>query len=214
MKIFGVDLRKYSFILLRMAMGIKLSIDNIPESKGCVIVSNHASYTDILILGGIFNASFVGKSELRKWPVIGWIAKCFGVIFIDRKKAGAQGDLKRMIGDVARGKNVIFFPEGTTSDGCRVLPFKSLFFEIPEGTVIRPVSIEYSYINGFPARRFDRKLFSWIGDLSLLDHLREVLKVSEVRATVSFYPKIISNGDRKRSCGMAFDVIKRGLSYA
>ena len=97
-----------------------------------VYVSNHSSWLDILVLGGRLEACFIAKEEVAGWPLVSWIAKLGRTVYVRRKRTSIAGERDDMRDRLAAGDNLILFPEGTTSDGSRVLPFRSAFLSIAE----------------------------------------------------------------------------------
>ncbi len=140
------------------------------------VVANHSSWLDIFALNARKRVYFVSKSEVAGWPGIGWLAKATGTVFIERvaRAAHAQRDLfqERLLA----GHKLLFFPEGTSSDGRRVLPFKSTLFEAffaPElrGILwVQPVSVVYHAPPGA-----DPRFYGWWGDMAMGPHLLQVL---------------------------------------
>jgi 1-acyl-sn-glycerol-3-phosphate acyltransferase len=184
---------------------LKVKVTGRPSAKKPVLfVSNHISYTDILVLGAVLPGKFVSKAEVAKWPVIGQIAKLSGTLFINRRKSAAGNHLKQIEDALfIDKKNLIIFPEGTTGDGRAVLPFKSSLFKIaenmPEGQklTIQPVTIEYTHINGLPVQANERKKIAWIGDASFGPHFREFVNLGMVRVHVTIHPPLKELADRK-----------------
>ena len=118
-----------------------------------VFVSNHSSWLDIPVLGGRLDACFVSKDEVGRWPLVGTIARLGRTVFISRQRHATGRERDAMRERLAAGDNLMLFPEGTTSDGSRVLPFRSAFFAIAEGAdppLIQPVSVVYDRLGGLP----------------------------------------------------------------
>lgn len=157
-------------------MGIKLRLRGTPMKGAGAVVANHSSWLDIIVLNAPKRIYFVSKAEVRDWPGIGWLARVTGTVFIarNRREAGAQVELFR--NRLALGHRLLFFPEGTSTDSQRVLPFKTTlfaaFFEpaLRETMRIQPVSVVYHAPTGRDAR-----FFGWWGDMDLGPHLAAVL---------------------------------------
>lgn len=182
---------------------IKVS-GEVTKNKPVLFVSNHMSYADILILGSVLPGNFVSKAEVGNWPIIGWIAKLNGTLFIDRKKSAAGKHLEQIETALFKeGKNLIIFPEGTTGDGRNVLPFKSSLFKIaenlPEGKklTIQPVTINYTHINGLPVQANERKKIAWIGDATFAPHFKDFVNLGVIRIHIIIHPTIETWTDRK-----------------
>ncbi len=157
-------------------MGLKLRVKGTQMRRNGAVVSNHVSWLDILVLNSRRPVYFVAKSEVARWPGIGWLARATGTVFIrrDRREAGAQVTLfKRRLG---AGHRLLFFPEGTSTDGQRVLPFKTTLFaaffdpSLHETMFIQPVSVIYRAPPGQ-----DPRFFGWWGDMNLGGSLAKVL---------------------------------------
>jgi 1-acyl-sn-glycerol-3-phosphate acyltransferase len=166
-------------------VGVKTRTSGPIPTRG-LIVSNHLSYLDILVLSAITPSVFVSKSEVKHWPVFGMFARLSGTLFLQRTRRSDVARLNRQIAAVLdTGVPVVLFPEGTSSDGSHVLPFKSSLLEPATGQE-HPVSvscIRYSLRDGNPAE----DVCYW-GDMTLLPHLVNFLSKRRVRAHVTFAP--------------------------
>lgn len=171
------------------------------DKKPLVFVGNHTSYLDILILGATLPTSFVSKASVANWPLVGQIGKLTGTIFIKRDRKLADSHVKQMHSALKKGINLVFFPEGTTADGVRTLPFKTSLFKLAERhkVFIQPLTIRYSHINGLPVHRNEKMLTSWIGDMTLVPHLAGLFKLGRLRVEIVMHEAIESheNTDRK-----------------
>ena len=163
-----------------------------PDGRPIVYVSNHSSWLDILVLGGRLRACFIAKQDVRRWPVIATVARLGRSVFIERRRASTGRERDDMSTRLARGDNLILFPEGTTSDGSRVLPFRSAFLSIAELPVtadgrpplVQPVSVVYDRLAGLPTGRANRPLFAWYGDMNLFSHFWRLAQQCGLRVTV------------------------------
>lgn len=169
-------------------------------------VANHVSYLDIPVLGSLIPASFVAKAEVEKWPLFGLLARMQNTVFIERRSARAGTHRSALRERLEKGDNLIVFPEGTSSDGQRTLPFKSTLFSVVEqdllsgGEVrIQPVSIACTEIGGLPMGRDWRPYYAWYGDMTLLKHLWDVFKIGHFTIDVVFHEPVTMArfGDRK-----------------
>lgn len=166
-----------------------LSVDvrtNGPIPLKGLLVSNHLSYLDILVLSSVTPAVFISKSEVKRWPIFGWFARMSGTLFVDRTR---RSDVSRLNLELARaldeGGLVVLFPEGTSSDGSAVLPFKSSLLE-PVTRIDHPLNIsciQYALPDGRPGE----DVCYW-GDMTLVPHLLNLLSKRCVNATVAFTP--------------------------
>jgi lyso-ornithine lipid O-acyltransferase len=161
-----------------------------------LLVSNHLSYLDILVLGSIARPTFVSKHEVRSWPVFGWLASLAGTIFVNREKRSEVATSTEQIREVlARGDLLVLFPEGTSSDGQTVLPFKSSLLE-PVVEAKQPIS--GSYINYAMTDGDVGKEVCYWGDMTLGPHLLNLLGKRGIVAHVSFREIDDVSGNRKQ----------------
>lgn len=161
-----------------------------------MLAANHVSWKDILVLGAIADVVFVAKAEVADWPVFGWLAKLQKSVFVVReqkRKAGEQ--VNEIAARLAVSEIIVLFPEGTTSDGNRLMEVKSSLFgaasaavsSAPDGVVyVQPVSIAYTGIYGMPMGRYHRPVAAWPGDVELVPHLMGVLKAEAMEVDVDF----------------------------
>ena len=164
-------------------LGLKIEALGRPAmAKPVLFVANHVSYLDILIIGGQLKAHFIAKSEVRQWPAIGLLADLAGTIFVERRARKSRQQRDVISASLAGGDSLVLFPEGTSSDGSRVLPFKSSLFSVFEsGDVehdvpIQPVTIDYATLRDGQAIDGDlRDLYAWYGDMTLAPHLGKVI---------------------------------------
>src|SRR6185503_4566246 len=175
-------LQRHSRRTLRV-LGVEVSVSGPVPASG-LLVSNHLSYLDILVLGSITPAIFVSKSEVRRWPVFGWLARRAGTLFIERAK---RSDVARVNDEAEQlldaGILLVVFPEGTSSDGREVLPFKSSLLEPIVGRR-HPLSvahISYEVEEGDAGE----DVCYW-GNMTFGPHLLKLLTKSRVSASVTF----------------------------
>ena len=163
------------------------------SKRPVVYVSNHSSWLDIAVLGGQIEACFVSKDDVASWPGVSLIARLGRTVFVTRKSAATGRERDVMVARLAAGDNLVLFPEGTSSDGSRVLPFRTPFFAVAEGErppLIRPVSVVYDRIAGLPAGRLARPMFAWYGDMDLLPHFWSLAQWRGMRASVLLHPPL------------------------
>jgi 1-acyl-sn-glycerol-3-phosphate acyltransferase len=183
--------------LCRHAAGLGVRRFGIPETRAPVLyVANHASYLDVAILGSLLEASFVAKAEVARWPFFGFLCRLQRTVFIDRQAASVQSHLAALQGRLAAGDNIVLFPEGTSSDGNRVLPFKAALFRAAAAACrghavrVQPVAIVYSRFNGLPMGRRMRPFFAWYGDMTFPSHFWTCLGMGRPEADVVFHPSV------------------------
>ena len=155
-------------------------------------ISNHLSYLDIPILGSTLIGRFIAKNEISKWPILGYLSKIGNTIFIDRNLRFLKTNKSLIFDCLCRGNNIILFPEGTTSDGVRVLKFKSSLLTSLEhkNILIQPIVIKYQSVNGMPLNRWLKPIIAWYGDVDLKPHLMNILKLFSIKAQIIFLPAL------------------------
>lgn len=179
------------------------------------VVANHTSWLDILVLGACERAQFVAKSEVAGWPAIGFLARLVGTAFIARDRRQAHGQQRLLRERLLAGQKLLFFPEGTSSDGFRVLHFKSTLFEAffnepsRPGMHIQPVSVVYEAPPGE-----DPRFYGWWGEMSLGPHLLRVLAVRRNGAVrvIRHAPLRVANfADRKALARAVERAVRAGM---
>jgi len=195
----------YHKICLRI-FGIKIkTFGKVSINFPILLISNHASYLDIIILGSLFKTSFIAKKEISKWPLLGILAKLQNTIFIDRRVSSLKNQENQIIKHLNEKKNLVIFPEGTSSDGNRVLPFKSSLFNIFEKNLnskilVQTITIVYKKINGIPMNRIERKNITWHSNMDLIPNIFNVLKKLSIEVEVIFNDEFLPSKeyDRKK----------------
>ena len=191
-----------------------------PSGRPVIFVANHTSWLDIPVLGSTLRACFIAKSEVGSWPLIGLVARLGRTVFISRKPRTARRESEEMQRRLASGDDLILFPEGTSSDGSRVLPFRSAFFAITEpiegapAPIIQPVSVAYDRLAGLPAGRTTRPLFAWYGDMDLASHFWRLARHRGLRVSVLLHAPIdpAAFPDRKALAQAVWRVVAEGAS--
>lgn len=176
------------------------------SERRVMFVSNHSSWVDIPVLGGILPGCFVAKGEIAGWPLFGTVARLGRTIFVSRNRGAMRREVEMVRAVIARGDNVILFPEGTTSDGSRVMAFRPSFLAPAEGTsppLVQPVSVVYDRLAGLPTGRMSRPLFAWYGDMDIATHYWALARHRGMRATVVLHRPIDPRDypDRKALAG-------------
>ncbi len=189
--------RVFHGVMARM-LGLKLRVHGQrSELVPTLFVSNHSSYLDIIVLGAVIPGCFVAKSEVASWPLIGFMAKLQKTVFVERRsvRAALQNDVLRE--RLEKGDSLILFPEGTSSDGHRTLPFKSSLFAFIEKPLednqyatVQPVSVVATEIGGLPMGRAWRPYYAWYGDMTLVKHMWEFFKIGSFTVDIIFHPPV------------------------
>jgi 1-acyl-sn-glycerol-3-phosphate acyltransferase len=190
-------------------------------SRPVLFAANHISYLDITVFGSLIAGSFVAKTEVASWPLFGWLARLQRSVFIDRLVRSTARQRDSIAGRLAAGDALILFPEGTSGDGNRVLPFKSALFSVADhaaaGPVtVQPVSIAYTRLDGMPIGRRLRPLFAWYGTMTMAPHLWRVLGLGAVEIVVQFHPPttLADCGSRKALARYCQERVAGGLATA
>jgi len=182
-------------------LGLKVRVHGTLETRRpLLLASNHVSWKDIMVLGSVADVVYIAKSEVRGWPVFGILARLQATIFVEREQRRKTGD---QVDEIARrmadGEIVVLFPEGTTSDGNRLLEIKTSLFgaaasavpHAPEGIVhVQPVAIAYTGLHGMAMGRYHRPLAAWPGDIELMPHLLGVAREGAVDVDVDFGERV------------------------
>lgn len=182
-------------------VGIRVRVHGtLAPQRPLLLAANHSTWKDILVLGSIADVVFVAKSDVKDWPVFGFLARLQKTIFIERDQKRTTGVQVNEIGQrMADGEIVVLFPEGTTSDGNRLLEIKSSLFGAaaaavplsPTGKVhVQPLAIAYTGVHGMAMGRYHRPIAAWPGDIALLPHLMGVLREGALEVDVVFGEQI------------------------
>jgi len=207
----------------RRLCGLRLWVSGTPTaSPGAVYVANHVSYLDIPVLGGLVDATFVAKRDVAGWPLFGFLARLQRTVFVSRDPRRAGDDCSHLIGRLAEGERLIVFPEGTSSDGRRVLPFRSSIFEAVRRSAaaqafVQPVSIAYPrYADGRALVGGLQDLYAWHGDMTLFDHLLGVFSHKGALVEVTFHEPVAVDdfADRKALARHCERIVADGVARA
>lgn len=173
-----------------------------PPSGNYLVVSNHFGVLDPIVLASVLPVSFVAKAEMQKWPILGWVARSFGVLFVNRQRRSTVPQFAEQVqARISEGVDVLVFPEGTTSPDLTVLPFKTGAFESIAGNpsqAVLPVYLHVDEVDGRHASGPERKRVVWSDpDLPFLKHCWDVAGIRTIRMEVRVGPPI-EVGDRDR----------------
>ncbi len=210
---------------VRIILGIRYEIEGIPlRGHRTFYMCNHLSYLDIPLLGSVLRASFVAKSEVENWPVFGFLSKLQQTEFIERKRTSIADEVNKISQKTASGRSLIIFPEGTSTSGTEVLPFKSSLFTLALGAgnddlFIQPVTITLLEVDGrVPQTKDERDHYAWPIDLDmeLPPHLFRFAKTSGAKLRLSFHPplKACAFQDRKILAKACHDSVSKRLEEA
>jgi 1-acyl-sn-glycerol-3-phosphate acyltransferase len=188
--------------LLRIRVRV---VGNPVRDRAVLFVSNHVSWVDIVVIGSITPVAFVAKREVASWPLVGVTAKMQRTVFVDRGRRHQTGDAVSEIAKrVASGTSVVLFAEGTSSDGNRVLPFRSALLGAIEdqsgsGSILmQPMAMTYVGQHGLPMGRQHRPLVAWYGDLDFMPHIKAFIERGAVDALVNYGDPVPADRDIDR----------------
>ncbi len=200
-------MRRWSRAMVSI-LGVRIETRGPIPPAPCVLVSNHCGYVDIPVLACCANTVFVSKTEVRSWPLIGGAAAAIGTIFIDRKSRRTIPQVNAAIGAALdAGDRVVFFPEGTSTDGSAVLPFKSSLLE-PAAQSGYPVFCAAVHYSTSPSDPPAALAVCWWGDMEFTPHVLRLLRLSQIRAQVEFHPQPQQDTDRKLLAERTEHVVK------
>ena len=185
-----------------------------------LLVANHVSYLDIPVIAAHVPVIFIAKREVAGWPLFGFLARISRTIFIDRVASHAARQCRLLRRRLQQGETLLLFPEGTSSDGSDLLPFKSSLFEAAQdeaGSVpLQPLSLAYvGFRNGVPFESEQRELYAWTGDATMLPHLWRMMKQPGAEIVLHFHPAVRPEdlGTRKALTAYAYRSIRQGLLH-
>ncbi|MGI9413025.1 MAG: lysophospholipid acyltransferase family protein [Hyphomicrobiales bacterium] len=190
--------------LCKRLIQARIHVRGEPVTGGpCLIAANHCSWLDITVFSAVKPLSFIAKREVGGWPLFGSLARLQRSIFVDRdRRAATAGFRDQMQARLRGGDTLVLFPEGTSTDGNRVLQFKSALMSAAETTVlspeagrevevpVQPVTIAYTQLHGLPMARHERPRFTWYGDMDLAPHIWDALKRGPLDVVVHFHPPV------------------------
>ncbi|MCZ6763694.1 MAG: lysophospholipid acyltransferase family protein [Alphaproteobacteria bacterium] len=183
-------------------------------------VANHISYLDISVYGALIEGSFVAKREVAGWPLFGLLAKLQRTVFIDRSRGTALAQVDTVRERLEAGGNVILFPEGTSGDGNRVLPFHSSLLGVVEkkgvSITVQPVTLTYTKLDGMPLGRGLRPFIAWYGDMGMAGHFVQLLGLGRITARVEFHDAVPADRftSRKELARHCFDTVSAAHAAA
>ena len=174
-----------------MILGLKINVhrlsDDLHSSNRRLLVSNHQSYLDVVIIASVFPALFVAKTEVGRWPLFGWLSKLGGTIYVDREDARSGVICAYRVSRALRdGVVVQVFPEATTGDGSTVLPFNGLFFAsaVRSQASVLPLMIKFQSVNGRPMDRESLDAVCWYGDMNFARHFWNLLNIESAEVSL------------------------------
>ena len=190
-------IKRWSLLLLKI-FKINLVVNNdlkkILSKKNYLIVSNHISWLDIFVINSAYPVAFVAKKSISKWPILSWLVKASETIFIDRKRITKIKETSKEVENFLKNKgSICIFPEGTSSDGSKLLNFKSNLLQtaINKNISVLPIAIQYLQNQNFCSAP------AYYAELSLLDSIRNLIRFDNIEAKLTILTEIKSISDRK-----------------
>ncbi|MGI8724139.1 MAG: lysophospholipid acyltransferase family protein [Methyloceanibacter sp.] len=182
-------------------VGVRLRVEGrVAREGGVLLVSNHVSWLDIVVLSAVAPVSFVAKQEVASWPFVSWLAQLQRSVFIDRnRRTEVTGKANEILQRLDAGDHIVLFAEGTSSDGNTVLPFKTALFAAvkPQGEAathrnvcVQTLAITYTKLYGLPLCRRGRHFVAWYGDMDLASHAWRLLGKGPLDAEIRIGPPV------------------------
>jgi lyso-ornithine lipid O-acyltransferase len=202
--------QRWSVVTLRIA-GVTMQVKGEVPLDG-LLVSNHMGYLDVVTLGAVAPVAFVSKSEVRSWPVAGALTRAAGTIYVDRaSRTATVGVTAQMKERLEAGVPVMMFPEGTSTDGAAMLPFRTALFEAPAelGATIHMASLRYTVPGDANPETVKNRVAYW-DDTSFGVHVFRLLAIRRIDAFIEFSPVIITATERKKAAAEA-EAVVRGM---
>ena len=211
--------KSWSILILRL-FGLKLKVIGKQSYNSTIFVSNHISWTDILVIQSVLDIIFVAKSDVKKMPGLGFLASIANTVFIDRNPQKISKDSLILKKKIEKGELICFFPEGTSTDGLRVLKFKSGFFQLLFDRInnqnkyikkVQPLSIYYKVHN----KNLSKDFYGWWGSMSIISHITKILCLSSGSVELKFHDSLNSEefNDRKEIALAAENTIAKYISF-
>jgi 1-acyl-sn-glycerol-3-phosphate acyltransferase len=210
-------LKKLWMIIVRRLCGLRLEVAGTPLKGGGALVANHCSWIDIFSLGGAHEVAFISKAEVRNWPLVGYLSSTIDTFYVTRKSSEAKKQQAEMERRMKMGQRLCFFPEGTSTDGQRVIDFKSTLFAgffadgIRERLVVQPVAITY-----FPSDGLAPEFFGWWGATTFGSHVKAVLGYGRGKVRVEFLDPVNVRDftDRKALAKFCGDAVRHAFEMS
>ncbi|MDY6851230.1 MAG: lysophospholipid acyltransferase family protein [Thermodesulfobacteriota bacterium] len=171
-----------------------------PFPDKMLLVSNHLSCLDIVVLASVWPVAFVSRHDVVGWPVVGLLARLVGTVFVNRDlRFRSRDTVRELTTALNRGAHLLLFPEGVSTDGQALLPFKTTLFEAPAraGAIIQPMTLRYVSVGDRPLDSETRDIICWYGGTSFIKHVRRLLGLRGIRAEVAFGRMIQPGSPRK-----------------
>ncbi len=196
-------------------LGARVAVRGRAPDRACIVVCNHLGYVDVIVLASVARVVFVSRADVESWPGVGPLTKSAGTIFLDRQRSRSiPRALDRMRRAVSDGSGVVFFPEGTSSDGRDLLPFRSSLFQVAIEMGVPVCCAALAYRTPAGERSPEEAVAWWQDDLDFFPHCWRLLSLSSFEARVSFTEgriEVSESTDRRSLCTEAEGRVRRAL---
>ena len=192
--------------IFKINLILNKNLKEILTKKNYLIVSNHISWLDIFIINAAYPVAFVAKHSISKWPVLSWLVRASETIFIDRKRITKIKETSKEIENFLENKgSICIFPEGTSTDGSKLLNFKSNLLQtaINKNISVLPIAIQYFHNQDYCSAP------GYYDDLTLLDSIRNLIKFDNIEAKLTILTEIKSISNRKVLANEAYVKISK-----
>lgn len=221
----AIPFRFHRIVCRILGMRVKVT-GEIAPGGGVLIASNHVSWLDIVSISSIGPISLIAKKQVDTWPFFGLLARLQETVYVERERRARTAQQRDVIKDrLSQGDTIVLFPEGTSSDGNRVLPFKSSLLSAAEGRIkgpdgaekairVQPMSVAYTKLQGLPMNRDYRPFFAWYGDMDLVPHLWTAFRLGAIDCEIVIHPPITVEevGSRKALTQRCEALVSESLS--
>jgi len=187
------------------------------EHKPTLFLVNHISYLDIFVLGSLIPGYFIAKSEVASWPILGRLARFQNTLFFERNSKKVRGQIDMMQQHFDNNGNLMLFPEGTSTEGEHVEPFKSSLLQAVErasvDVMIQPVTLAYTHYKGKPMDRNIRDHYAWYASMPFASHFFNALGLAKANVSVVYHePVKITDYESRKECAHAcWEMVNNGL---
>ena len=212
----------YHRLMCRL-LGVRVRVHGDLPKPGTLIVCNHISWFDVVLLGAVLPVSFVAKSEVKSWPLFGWLARLQRSVFVTRKRGRhTLRESQTLTKRLAQGDRLVLFAEGTSSDGIHILPFKSALFSAVETAcdsqdghsfTVQPAVLRYTAVHQIAMGRKRRISYAWVGEATLMPHFLFMFATPPLTVDILFPPPLPPAilADRKAMARASHQAVRDGL---
>jgi len=205
-------------------LGVRVHVSGeIQRHRPVLLISNHVSWLDIIVISTLAPLHFIAKREVADWPFFGWLAKLQRSLFVDRERRTAVRETAHEIAErLKAGERMVLFAEGTSSDGNQILPFKSALIgaaalaaeQEGEGADVQTLALAYTRVHGLPMGRVARTYVAWYGDMDMLSHVWGLLRQGplDVHVCISEPLRLENVRDRKKLAVISEAQVRRNFA--